>query len=83
MYSELTIICLVMFGASGIARVFELSRTGTFTKQIFVQSSVGAVFVIVGSIIGLKFLHLISDKTLRIVVNVFLFLMGLRYLNLE
>ncbi|MCU0915531.1 MAG: sulfite exporter TauE/SafE family protein [Planctomycetes bacterium] len=69
-----------LFAVSAVARVVELGRRGIFTKDILIQSGIGTAVAIVGALIGLKGLLHIPNETLRKIVNVFLFAMGIRYL---
>lgn len=69
-----------LFAVSAVARVVELGRRGVFTNDILIQSAVGAAVAMLGAMIGLKGLRHIPNEALRKVVNVFLFVMGIRYL---
>ncbi len=69
-----------LFAVSAVARVVELGRRGIFTKDILIQSGIGTAVAIIGALIGLKGLLHIPNETLRKIVNVFLFAMGIRYL---
>jgi hypothetical protein len=72
----------LVFAVSAVARVVELGRCGVFTKDILLHSAIGAAVAMIGAMIGLKGLLHIPNGTLRKVVNVFLFIMGIRYLIL-
>jgi uncharacterized membrane protein YfcA len=69
-----------VLAVSAVMRVVELGRRGVFTKDILIQSAVGAAVAIIGALIGLKGLLHIPNGILRKIVNVFLFAMGIRYL---
>ncbi len=69
-----------LFAVSAVARVVELGRRGIYTKDILIQSAIATAVAIIGALIGLKGLLHIPNETLRKVVNVFLFAMGIRYL---
>jgi uncharacterized membrane protein YfcA len=69
-----------LFAVSAVARVVELGRRGIFTQDILIQSALGTALAVIGALIGLKGLLHIPNETLRKIVNVFLFAMGIRYL---
>ncbi len=62
-----------------IVRTAELTRQGLLTPRLFALSGVGAAFVVVGALLGLRILAWFSDERLRRVVSAMLLLLALQF----
>jgi uncharacterized protein len=71
----------VVLGMNSVIRIEELTRQGLLTRELFLQGAIGAIFVVIGALVGVRILHRLTDTTLRRCVNVLLLLLALRYLS--
>jgi len=70
----------VLLAAGTTVRALELGRTGWITREVLLHSAVASVFMAAGALAGLKVLHIIPDRSLATAINMFLLVMGIRYL---
>lgn len=69
----------VALGVGSISRIISLSLSGAFTGKIICMSSFCVFFAVVGACFGLALLKKIPDHFLRIMINILLLLLTVKY----
>ena len=83
-YDRLRYVATVqlLLAASNVVRLEELVRHGLLRPSMALASALGAACAVAGSMLGLKLLHRMPDRLVRLLVAFFLLAMGIRYLAL-
>jgi len=83
-YDRLRYVATVqlLLAASNVVRCEELLRRGLLSWSLLPGSGLGVIGALAGALLGLRLLRRLPDRVLRIVVALFLLLMGIRYLAL-